>query len=77
MAYFSIIRAAASMYRHIHSAYLETGVDLLRELSMAGPDDVRIARERALASYNQNLARELRNYIQEVKYPPPTEPRCA
>lgn len=69
MAYFSIIRAAASMYRHIHSSYLESGVDLLNELSMGGPETLRIARQQALATYNQRLARELKNYIENVKYP--------
>lgn len=60
------------MYRHIHDAYLETGVDLLRRLSLAGPEDLRIARQQALDSYNQELSRELRNYIERVrKYPPP------
>lgn len=69
MGYFFIIRAAASMYRHIHSSYLEMGVDLLNELSMGGPQDLRFAGEEALATFNQLLAQELKDYMQDVKYP--------
>lgn len=61
------------MYRHIHEDYVENGVELLFELSRASSDAVRAASHIELKTYNDRLARELREYIVEVAYPPPIQ----
>lgn len=66
-AYFSVIRAVASMYNHIHPEYVAEGLDLLVELSLSSTNELRILRQQSLVKYRQTLSTELAEYIEKVR----------
>lgn len=65
-AYFSVIRAVASMNNHIHPEYVAEGLDLLVELSLSSTNELRIMRQQSLVKYRQTLSTELAEYIEKV-----------
>lgn len=68
-AYFSVIRAVASMYNHFHLVCVTEGLELLTQLSESATDDVRFRRRHSMAKYGWSLSTELADYIEGVEFP--------
>lgn len=65
----ALMRAVAAMYNHVHVSYFEQGLDLLHEMSRAGTDVMRAARQRALESYCRRVQTEVEGYVERVSIP--------